>query len=66
VARAACTNDRVVEAACSGDDVELSERILLADRANEDLGDMLRELCPEALPIGGDVSNGRRTRKVFP
>jgi hypothetical protein len=57
VARAACTNDRVVEATCSGNDIELSERILLADRANEALGDILRELVPEALPIGGDASS---------
>jgi len=57
VARVACTSDLVVEASCGGNDTELAERILLADRANEDLGDILRELCPEALPIGGDASS---------
>jgi hypothetical protein len=56
VARVACTGDRLA-VADSHNAAEFAERILLADRAAEDLGDMLRELCPEALPIGGDVSN---------
>jgi hypothetical protein len=50
VGRVAWTGDRIVEA---GNDTELAERILPADRAAEDLGNILRELVPEALPIGG-------------
>jgi len=57
VARVACTSDRVVESTSSGSAADLSERILLAERANADLGDILRELVPEWLPIGGDASS---------
>jgi hypothetical protein len=53
VARVACTGDRIVEASLSGNDTELAERILPADRAAEALADILRELVPETLPIGG-------------
>lgn len=57
VSRVACTNDRVVEAERSGDDVALSEWIERAEPANAALGDILRELVPERLPIGTNVSS---------
>jgi hypothetical protein len=56
VARVACTGDRIVAASSSGNDTELAERMLPADRAAEALADILRELVPEALPIGGASS----------
>ena len=57
VSRVASTNDRVVEAERSGDDVELSEWIERTEPANAALGDILRDLVPERLPIGGNVSS---------
>jgi hypothetical protein len=56
VARVACTGDRLA-VADSHNAAEFAERILLADRAAEDLGDILRELVPERFPIGGASSS---------
>ncbi len=58
VALATCTTDRTFEARWSGggsNDAELAELDLRASRANENLGAVLLELCPEATPIGEGV-----------
>jgi len=60
VALAACTTDRAFEARWSGgssSSAELAELDLRASRANENLGAVLRELCPEAAPIEEGVSS---------
>jgi hypothetical protein len=55
-ALAAAASDREFEARWSGNSAELAELELLASQSFENLGAVLREFCPEARPIGGDVS----------
>jgi hypothetical protein len=58
VAIAAAASDREFEVHWSGkntNSAELAELDLLASQANENLGAVLREFCPDARPIGGDV-----------
>jgi hypothetical protein len=59
VAIAAAASDREFEVHWSGKDAnsaELAELDLLASQANENLGMVLRELCPDARPLDEDVS----------
>ncbi len=57
VARAVYESDRAVEIMCSGDGADLTEQMLLASRANEDLGRLLKQLVPTAVPIGDDATS---------
>lgn len=54
VARSISTNQRAVEAMCSGRD-EFAELMLQNSQASEDLGRLIRRLCPTAVPIGVDA-----------
>jgi hypothetical protein len=55
VARAIYESDRAVEILCSSDGADFTEQSLRASQANENLGQMLKRLCPTAfpIPIGG-------------
>jgi hypothetical protein len=53
VIRATSATDKALEATCSGNDVDLAKWTPIAHRASEELGQILKQLCPEALPIGG-------------
>lgn len=59
VARAVYEGDRAVEILCSGNGADLTEQILRASQADENLAQMLKRLCPDAvpIPIGGDSSS---------
>ena len=56
VALATSATDKAVEATCSGNDADLAKWTPIAHRAGEELGQILKQLCPDARPIGGDVS----------
>ena len=51
VACVAHANDKRVDAVCSGDAVELEKWKRVAWAASEDLGRLLKQLCPGATPI---------------
>jgi hypothetical protein len=53
LARAAAASDKAAEVMCRGSAAELAEWSLIASRANEDLGQVLKQLCPWAAPIAG-------------
>jgi hypothetical protein len=53
---ATSANDKRVEAMCSGDAAELAKWTRIASQAGEDLGRLLKQLVPTAVPIGEDVS----------
>jgi hypothetical protein len=55
VARVGGAGDRVILATCSENDAELAMWTQISEGASKDLGIVLQELCPDALPIG-DVS----------
>jgi hypothetical protein len=59
IARAIYEGDRAVEIFCSGDSADLTEQMLRASQANENLGKVLKQLCPTAVPIliGGAASS---------
>ena len=57
VARVAGAGKRIVDAVCSGDDVELAKWIAIADSADEELSRLLARLCPSSFPIEGEVSS---------
>jgi hypothetical protein len=57
LACAICTSERGVEVTCNGSPAELEEIKRLNARASEDLGVILRELCPDAHQIGGAASS---------
>lgn len=54
VAHVISTSERAVDAMCSGSD-ELGDLMLHNSRASEDLGRLLKRLCPTAVPIGVDA-----------
>jgi hypothetical protein len=56
VARVGGAGDRVILATCSENDAELAMWTQISEGASKDLGIVLQELCPDARPIGGDVS----------
>ena len=49
--------DKRVDATCKGDDAELAKWTRIASQASEDLGRLLKQLVPTAVPIGDDVSS---------
>lgn len=51
VACVAHANDKRVDAVCNGDAVELEKWKRVAWAASEDLGRLLKQLCPGATPI---------------
>lgn len=55
LATSAC--DKAVDAMCSGDAAELAKWRRISGSACEDLGRVLKQLCPEATPIGGAASS---------
>ena len=57
LACAICTSERGVEIARKGSPAEIEEIKRLHARASEDLGVILRELCPDAHQVGGDASS---------
>ena len=57
LARVAGAGKRMVDAVCSGDDVELAKWTAITDIADEELSRLLAQLCPSAFPIEGEVSN---------
>jgi RNase P/RNase MRP subunit p29 len=59
VARVVYESDRAVEILCTGDSADFTEQMLRASQASENLGQMLKQLCPTAvpIPIGGDSSS---------
>jgi hypothetical protein len=57
VTRATAAGDKCIEALCSGGNVvDLTELNLTADRASEELGQILKKLVPSAVPITIDAS----------
>ena len=57
LARVAGAGKRIVDAVCSGDDVELAKWMAIADSADEELSRLLMQLCPSSFPIEGEVSS---------
>jgi hypothetical protein len=56
VIRATSATDKACEATRSGNDVDLAKWTPIAHRASEELGQILKQLCPDARPLGGDAS----------
>jgi hypothetical protein len=57
LARVAGAGKRIVDAVCSGDDVELAKWTAIADSADEELVGLLMQLCPSSFPLEGEVSS---------